>query len=498
MAAEEQLPYIKEALKKEETASDRLFEISATEIIGLKYLPKTFFHTTLDTGDTLRESEIKNNLAIILKSGYINNAKAELLKQSERYKIIYILQDNPRISGFSFSGLTLFSPQTVMNHIKSKPGQIANFNIFASDIKWIEKLYAGSGYTLASVEFPRIDKNGTVSIYINEGRINNIGIKGNSRTRDWVIIRDFHLHSGNIFTVEKAQRSLDDLYATGLFSTVKLTALPCSAGVDLLIKVEEKSFDYVRAGIRYDNEYKSAGFVDLVGDNIFGTGNEVYLSGQFGEKKRGGLFNIKADRILKTYLTYRLSFSYSIFERNYYIDHDYSHHLEEEATGIEFEIGQQFPRLGKLSAALNLSRHINDNPDGSKPIDRNRTSLSIRSLVDTFNSLPIPESGKLHYIDLEFAGDVLGGEMVYTRFHTSIEAYYPLYGGLNFHPRAELGFFNRTPPYFRLFSLGGRNSFYGLYEHELTGEKIFSGSMELRQRVAGFLSTSFGMVSAVR
>ena len=490
MAAIEQLPYIQEALKKGETASDRRFKISETEITGLKYMPKTFFLTTLYSGDTLTESEIKNNLAVILRSGYIISAKAELLKQSEHYRINYILQDNPRISGFSFSGLTLFSPQTVMNNIKSNPGQVANLNALASDIKWIEKLYTASGYTLASVEFPRIDQNGTVSFYINEGRINHIGVKGNSQTRDWVIMRDFHLHTGDIFTVEKAQQSLNDLYATGLFSTVKLTALPCSSGVDLIIKVEEKSFDYVRAGIRYDNEYKSAGFVDLVGDNIFGTGNEVYLSGQFGEKKRGGLFNIKADRIFKTYLTYHLTFSYSIFERNHYIDHDYSHHLEEEATGVEFEIGQQFPRLGKLSAALNLSRHINDNPDGSKPIDKTRTSLSIRSLVDTFNSLPIPESGKLHYFDLEFANDVLGGEMVYTRFYTSIEAYYPLYGGLNFHPRAELGFFNRTPPYFRLFSLGGRNSFYGLYEHELTGEKIFNGSMELRQRITGYLYTA--------
>ena len=329
-----------------------------------------------------------------------------------------------------------------------------------------------------------------MTFIIDEGRINNIRTEGNHRTKNWIIMRDVHLHPDEIFVADKAQRSLDDLYATGLFETVKLTAQPCSTGIDLTVKVEEKSFDYVRAGIRYDREYLSAGFVDLVGTNLFGTGNEIYLSGQFGEKRRSYQFNLKADRIFKTYLTYHFSVGHSIFKRNYYVDHEYIRYLLEKGTGLEFEIGQQFPRLGKLSAALSLERHFYEDPVTAERFDKRRTSLSIRSLVDTFNSLPIPERGKLHYFELEFAGDILGGEMVYTKFYTSIEAYYPLPEGFNFHPRAELGFFNRTPPYFKLFSLGGRKIFYGLYENELTGEKIFDGSTELRKKINDYLYIS--------
>jgi len=490
-AALEQLPDIRKALERKKAVSGREFQISETKIKGLKHMPESFFLDGLNQNEIIYESEIKNNLTIFYKSGFIKNARAELIEQSGEYQLNYTLDDNPRLSGIIFDGLTLFSPQTVTRLIDSQPGQIANFKTLASDIERIERLYANSGYTLARVDFPDINsQSGVIVFNIDEGRINRIIIEGNKRTKDWVVLRDFHLRSGKIFTADKAQRSIEDLYATGLFGTVKLTALPCSSGVDIVIKVEEKSFDYLRAGIRYDNEYKTAGFIDIVGANIFGTGNEVSLSGQFGEKKRAFLFAIKADRIFKTYLTYRLSVNYSLFERNFYIEHDYIRHLEEETTGIEFEIGQQYHRLGKLSAVLNLSRCINDTPDRIKPIDRRRTSISIRSLVDTFNSLPIPETGKLHYFDIEFANDILGGEMVYTRFYTSIEAYYPLFRGLNFHPRAELGLLNKTPPYFKLFSLGGRNSFYGLYEHEQTGEKIFSGSLELRQKITGKLYAS--------
>ncbi|MCP4583953.1 MAG: BamA/TamA family outer membrane protein [candidate division Zixibacteria bacterium] len=482
------LPKIKQVLEETAEATGRMYEVSQTGFSGLKNMPGSFFRSAIIESERLAESTIRENLSSIIKSGYIRNSRAELLGESETYVLTYVLEDNPRIRGFSFTGLTLFSPRTVIKHIKSKPGQVANAIILAEDMKRIEMLYASSGYTLAQVKFPRINqKTGIISIAVDEGKIDEISITGNRRTKDWTILRDFHLDEGKVFRSEKAQQSLDDLYATGLFETVKLTAQPCTSGIDLTIKVEEKSFDYLRAGIRFDYEYRTAGFIDLVGSNLFGTGNEVYLSGQFGEKKRSYQINAKADRIFKTYLTYKLSFAHSLFKRNYYIDNEKVRNLKEMSTGLEFEIGQQFPRLGKLSAVLNMSRHIYDSPFETRRADRHLTALSIRSLVDTFDSLPLPESGKYHFTDLEFASDILGGEIIYTKFYSSLEAYYPLVAGLNFHPRVEVGFFNRTPPYFKQFFLGGRSRFYGLHEHELAGAKILGGSMEIRKRITKYL-----------
>jgi hypothetical protein len=42
------------------------------------------------------------------------------------------------------------------------------------------------------------------------------------------------MKSGELFSERKAQQSLDDLYGTGYFETVKLSALPCSTGIDLI------------------------------------------------------------------------------------------------------------------------------------------------------------------------------------------------------------------------------------------------------------------------
>lgn len=484
----ELLPFIRQSLNAETAVSPKEFEITGTYVTGLKNLPESYFRANLNDSTFLSRYDIEENLRAIEKTGFVSGVHAELVPTSSSYDLIYVVEDNPRIRGFAFSGMTVISPQTILKQMKSEIGQVANYNVLLDDSKNIERLYANSGYTLARVLQLRVDpKTGIVSIAVDEGRIHNISVKGNERTKNWVVFRDMQLHEDDLFKAGKAQQSLDNLYATGLFETVKLTAQPHTPGVDIDVKVEEKSFDYLRAGARYDNEYKAAGFVDLVASNIVGTGNEAYLSCQLGERRRAYQLTAKADRIFRTYLTYRLSLNHLLFKRNYYIDHERAGFLNEMSTGMEFEIGQHFARLGKVSAVFGLYRHIYNTPSELHSTDRRQVSIAIRSLVDTFNSLPIPERGKLHQFELEFSRDILGGELLYTKFYTSIEAYYPLVHGLNFHPRAELGFFNTTPPYFKQFTLGGRNSFYGLFSDEYLGAKILDGSFELRQKLTDYL-----------
>ncbi len=487
-AARRIIPQIKNAMMLENKHRGAVFPISKVKIAGMVNMPESFFESYIESGDSVYESTIRNNLNVLQRSGYIRNVRAELTDSAGSYCLTYVIEDNPRIRGFAFSGLTKFSPRTISNNLQSKIGEIANYNKFLEDVNSIENIYSGSGYPLARVKLPYVNpKTGIALITVDEGIINDMSYVGNDYTQDWVIQRDIQLKKGKLFTAARAQRSLNDLYATGLFETVKLTAEPCTVGIDLTIKVEEKSFNYIRSGMRYDTEYKAAGFIDMVGSNLYGTGNEAFLSGQFGERKRAYQFNLKADRVFKTYLTYKLTVGYSLFKRNYYSMHEKIGFLKETSTGAELEIGRQFPRLGKLSMVLNYSRNLYDNPGDTDTEDFRQVSISIRSLVDTFNSLPLPETGKYHYFDLEFSSDVFGGELIYTKFYTMAEAYYRLPLGFNFHPRGELGFFNRTPPYFKKFFLGGRNSFYGLHQHELAGEKILGVSFELRKRIYDFL-----------
>jgi NTE family protein len=487
-ATQDCLPQIMAAMADKKTEVGPQYSISQVTIDGPMNLPKSLFAAYLINVGSHSEWEIKNSLEEIIAGGYVNDAQAILDKDEGSYSLTYRIIDNPRIRNFVFPGRTLFSEQVIFAEMKSRPGQVANYNQLGVDIKAIEQKYAASEYTLARAQLASIDSlTGQVTIAIDEGRINDIRVIGNKRTKPWVIMRDFHLKAGDIFREKKAQASLDDLYATGLFETVKLSAQPCSSGIRLIIKVEEKTFDFIRLGTRYDNEYRASGFIDMVASNIMGTGNDINLATLLGEKKQVYMLNVKADRIFETYLTYRMTATRTNFKRNYYVNHRHERNLFEQSTGFEFEAGQQFPRFGKISVVLDIAKHRFDSPDAPARTTRHQTSVSFRSLVDSFDALPLPERGKYHYFDLEFAGDVFGGDILYTKFYTSLEAYYPIYRGLNFHPRIAMGLYNRRPPYFMLFDLGGHDSFYGLFKHELMGEKILNGSLELRQKLTGYL-----------
>jgi NTE family protein len=487
-AATAALPQIKAALEKKGSEDDNIYKIDKVIVRGLRNLPHSFLARDFIRPGIISEWEIKNNLDSLFKSGYIREAYAAIEKNGDSVFLTYYIKDNPRISSIQFYGMTIFTPDSILGKIRTQPGQVANFNFLSGDLKNIEQLYADKGFTLARARLASIDSlTGLVDITIDEGRINEISVDGNIHTKRWVILRDFHMKSGELFSERKAQQSLDDLYGTGYFETVKLSALPCSTGIDLYIKVVEKSFDFIRGSIRYDNEYKAAGFIDLVGSNILGMGNEFYITARPGEKKRGLSFTLKADRIFRTYLTYKISGSYSEFKRNHYNDHKLDRNLSETVSDFEFELGQQIPRLGKFSTVLNVSRYRYISPDNPQRETLRKVSLSMRSLVDTFDNMPLPERGKYHYFDLEFAGDVLGGDLNYTKFYTALEAYYPLINGLNFHPRAAVGVYNKGVPHCLLFDFGGRDSFYGLFDHELMGEKTLNGSLELRQKLTGYL-----------
>jgi outer membrane translocation and assembly module TamA len=54
---------------------------------------------------------------------------------------------------------------------------------------------------------------------------------------------------------------------------------------------------------------------------------------------------------------------------------------------------------------------------------------------------------------------------------------------VNFHPKIAIGASDGSLPTSEKFTLGGLDSFYGLFSEELVGEKVFVGSLGLRFRI---------------
>jgi NTE family protein len=461
----------------------QVFNVSTSEVSGLNTLPRTFFVSGFQSSPTMNSTLIEANLKEAYGSGYLADAWAEVLPDSGGCTLVYHLVDNPRIKSAVFKGATLFDNDTLYGLIESREGTVLNSRTVARDRRIIENHYIGSGYSLVRVAAEFDSSTGALSFEVDEGVINDIEIEGAKRTRRWVIMRHVPFKVGEIFVQAQAERAIDDVYGTGLFETAKLIANPDSTGITLSVKVVEKPYNFIRGGARYDLEYNAKAFVDLVADNFLGDGQEIYISTTIGEKKRSISFHLITERVLKTLFTNSLAIDYSEFKRNHYVHHEYSGYHEQNSYGVLLTPGRLIPQLGTIYL-VGLLRHIEwYEPGRPDQQEFNKLGLGIRSIVDSRDALSFPEKGKYHYFELEFASDIRDEKTYYTRFETTLEAYYRLTKRLNFHPRINIGASSAIMPYFDEFSLGGLRSFMGLYDDEYLGDKTAQGSVELRNKI---------------
>jgi len=458
-----------------ESKEDRTYPIEKIEFSGNERFASGYIESIIGSGSPANLSliEIEADLEKLLLTGHFSDVSAELIPASDLYVLSYDLTENPKVDGIRFSNNTLFPDSALEARITHEPGNIINYYLLSQDLKSILELYHQNGYSLAEIEKIEYDSaTGELWISLDEGVINRIEIKGNHRTRDWIIRRNFPQKEGKPFQQNKINRGLSNIYNTGLFETVVLNLRSVSEGNVLQIRVKEKKFGFIRIGGHWNDEYHTEGFAEVVDENVFGIGNEIYAHFQYGHRKQIYSLNFKADRIFKTYLTYKLRLYHTRDERYLYEQHKKSGTFNQKRTGATFSLGQHISRLGTLSVEGRAEKVYLRHTTEARWAETHIRSLTFKSLVDTFNKFPFPDYGKLHLFFLELAGDVLGGEVVYKKAGTSIESYFPLGKRFNFHPKIAFGMSDKGLPLSEKFTLGGKDNFFGLYSEELKGEKM--------------------------
>src|SRR4029079_1470419 len=121
-----------------------------------------------------------------------------------------------------------------------------------------------------------------VTYVIDEGPriyIERINIIGNSRTRDYVIRREFRLAEGdayNPFMVDKAKKRLQQL---GFFKTVEIKRRPGSAPGRIILEVEvvEQSTGELSFGAGYSTSEGVIGDITISERNLLGRGQFLRL-----------------------------------------------------------------------------------------------------------------------------------------------------------------------------------------------------------------------------
>ncbi|RLP77155.1 outer membrane protein assembly factor BamA [Xanthobacter tagetidis] len=190
--------------------------------------------------------------------------------------------------------------QTLKGALRVADGQIYNAEMVEKSVENLTIEASKSGYAFAQVR-PRGDRdfeNKRINIVfvLEEGPrvyIERIDIRGNTRTRDWVIRREFDLGEGDAYNrvlVDRAERRLRNL---GYFKNVKVTNEPGSAPdrVILVVDVEDQPTGEFAISGGYSTQDGIIGEISLGEKNFLGRGQYVKLSGSFGQNAQGAEFS---------------------------------------------------------------------------------------------------------------------------------------------------------------------------------------------------------------
>lgn len=242
------------------------------------------------------------------RRGFVVTFKIE---EGQQYRVATVNYEST-IATLDGNSLSSFSRVSV--------GSLYNAEALEKSVEEMQIEASRRGYAFAIVR-PRGDRNfeaHTVSIVFSvaEGPrtyIERINIRGNTRTRDYVIRREFDLSEGDAYNralVDRAERRLKNL---DYFKTVKITTEPGSSSdrVILVVDLEEKSTGDFSVSGGYSTTDGAMGEVSVSERNFLGRGLFAKASVQYGQYARGYSLSFVEPYLLD----YRVALGLDMYQR---------------------------------------------------------------------------------------------------------------------------------------------------------------------------------------
>src|SRR5580692_4897310 len=245
--------------------------------------------------DLIRRFYLKHGFADV----QVVSATAEYDPAKKGFIITFTIEEGPTYHFGNVevqSNVRAVDSQSLKSILLIRPGDVYNGEAVEKTVEDITVEVSRRGYPFANVR-PRGDRNPqtrtiALSYGIDEGPrayIERINIRGNIRTRDYVIRRELDIAEGDPYNralVDRAERRIKNL---GFFKNVKITNEPGSAPdrVVLNIDVEEQSTGDFSIMGGYSTAEGWLATVSVSERNLLGTGRFAKASATYGEFTRG-------------------------------------------------------------------------------------------------------------------------------------------------------------------------------------------------------------------
>ncbi|VBB06718.1 surface antigen variable number [Lucifera butyrica] len=470
-------------------------------------------------GNLFDPEKIHQDLQSIYEMGDIYNVTANFTDVPEGVKVTYVVTENPVLKNVVFKGNTKVSMDQLKSVITLSKGRAINTKTWNENARAIEQDYHNKGYILAKVSDLAMDPDGTLTVSINEGTVEGIVIKGNEKTKPYVITREMKLKAGEPFNAGDAKRSLQKIYNLGFFEDVNMKLNPGrepNAVVPEVDVKEQKTGNFLIGG-GYSQTDGFGVYYGIGDSNFKGTGNKVNLTFQHGISSEAGTgwdFSYTNPWMDDKQTSFSVDLFNSVNEWNDYGYDGSSTTLRSDyyrrSKGFSLSLGRPQGEYVRYNIKFTnrkdtyqeyISGPVNylTDTDYSDYLKNNFGivhSMTLSRVYDTRDNIFDPTEGKRVFLSSEFAGNVFGGQFDYNKYTLQASQYFKVGSKQTLALATTAGYATGNVPDISKFYVGGIDTLRGYKDEEFTGKEMFTATIEYRypivKKVEGVLFTDAG------
>ena len=469
-----------------------------------------------NVGDTFNGAAALRDRNALLNTGYFYEAYQTFEVIPEGVVITFHVLENPILKDVVFTGNTLYTTDELEKFLTIKRGEILNSNTLHDDISKIKEDYHNEGFVLMKVTDMNMDKDGVLTLRINEGMLEGYAVKGNKKTKDKVILREMRQEVGTPFNAKLARRSMQRIYNLGFFEDVNIKMNPGVEPNSIIVEVnvKEKRTGSFGIGAGYSTSDGIIGMISIGDTNFRGRGDAIQLmyekSGDETDA-HGYSFTFRHPWLDRHETAYRIM----LYNRTYaYNDYDTNGDFLEEYmrkySGGELTLSRPMSEYSTNYITFRnrkekYVRHVASGDAGNRSTYEWRDwrrknfgltrSIILEHVTDTRDNIYMPTDGNKVNLSLEVGA--FGGDFNFQKVSIEHQNYRKA-GNHNqvWAIRGMAGYGRGDMTEFNQFRLGGQGTLRGYRDDQFRGNRALFGSIEYRfplhKRVQGALFTDFG------
>ncbi len=302
---------------------------------------------SIKPGTSVNNEMVSKDLNSIYASGWFSGVKIKFEEGSLGVRLIVTIVPNPLLKEVQISPENVVIADDFIDEIfNDYYGMTLNLNELQERINLMKQWYEERGYSLARINSPeRISSDGIIQLRIDEGIVSNVQLRfigpdekiRDGKTQEWVIRRELQTDSGDVFNRKTLENDIARLYATSLFSDIKVSLAPDTDNpgqIIIALDISEQRTGSLTGGIGFSNSAGIFAQLGLQESNAFGRSWATSFNINFGEYSSTYNFSltdpwIKGDN-------YRTA-----FKANFFLSRDYPQEFKSEDNGRLYAVDDQ-------------------------------------------------------------------------------------------------------------------------------------------------------------